>query len=719
MSAPSDETDDVERLSHVEPIDNLKQYHEHDIQATTAQQQSNWYAKLHSLGKNKVTTFAQSPDKKMLNLSLFFRIWLAVAIIIIISGVVVFQQLFNYVRPTTQQVIEDTLVDTAKLLAASLQTAVASKEIVQPSYQAKLDAAFLVPNIVGQNLPDRPYVNKDQLDALSTWYTHKTHSSFRVYVTDAAGIVIYDSLPMMDKLTTNIDNQIAAVKPNATNADAVTANTIKANITKANITNANPMPKPTALSTMDGDSNAEGQDYSQWRDVHLTLKGKYGARTTRKHPDVPSSSVMYVAQPIYDVQDKANTTGHQKIIGVVSVGKPTATILPYLNATRQRMLTTSLIISVISLMMAGLIAWWLKQSMMLVTRYTKSLAQNTQKPYFYLGRELNELTDTIETMKHRLENRAYVTDYVHTLTHELKSPLTAIRASGELLEAADLEEEDRLTLSHTITEQSIKLQSLIDRLLLLAKIEQPTFKLASQPIDPNQLLQKMLTDYARQPQYQAISIDYRPCLDDCLDDSLNGSLKADTPDPASSVQNTPSGYTLYADAFWLTQALQNVLDNALYFAHSLVVVALRQITLDNKAGIELTVFNDGEPIPAYAVSKVFDRYFSLSHQLTHSAAALNQNSQPNQNSRKGSRKGTGLGLTLVKQVIERHGGDVTIANVSTDVNTPYPIDDLSSSSHPAPMPSTHPTHTAHNTAHNIAHTAHKGVIVTIRLPLLP
>ncbi|WP_305069032.1 histidine kinase dimerization/phospho-acceptor domain-containing protein, partial [Flavobacterium sp. I-STPA6A] len=147
----------------------------------------------------------------------------------------------------------------------------------------------------------------------------------------------------------------------------------------------------------------------------------------------------------------------------------------------------------LALILAGLVAWWLQQSMRLVTRYTQSLAQDEKKPYFYLGRELNELTDTIEEMKHRLENRAYVTDYVHTLTHELKSPITAIRACGELLEDTQLEEDDRLMLSQTISEQSIKLQSLIDRLLLLAKIEQPTFKLNLELLNISALVTQLLT----------------------------------------------------------------------------------------------------------------------------------------------------------------------------------------------------------------------------------
>ncbi|WP_350583486.1 histidine kinase dimerization/phospho-acceptor domain-containing protein, partial [Pseudomonas sp. HY2-MNA-CIBAN-0224] len=69
---------------------------------------------------------------------------------------------------------------------------------------------------------------------------------------------------------------------------------------------------------------------------------------------------------------------------------------------------------------------------------------------------------------------------MHTLTHELKSPLTAIRASSELLEDDGLDEDDRQMLIQTVGEQSIKMQQLIDRLLLLAKIEQPTFKLNQQ-----------------------------------------------------------------------------------------------------------------------------------------------------------------------------------------------------------------------------------------------
>ena len=533
--------------------------------------QSNWYAKLHPIG-----TAQQVPKRKrLLNLSIFFRIWLAVALVLIVCGVVAFTQLFGYVKPTAQQVIEDTLLDTSKLLAASLQVPLSTGQLYDEAYQAQLDAAF-----VAMSTTD---------DSLGPIYQTKNHTSFRVYVTDSSGKVIYDSLPKPD--------------------------------------------------------NNEGQNYGRWNDVYLTLRGQYGARSTLKDYQRRDGSVMYVAQPI------KNASGD--IMGVVSVGKPVASILPYLDDTRNRMLITAIFMSIAALILAGLVAWWLKQSITLVTQYTSALAEDTKKPYFYLGHELNSLTDTIESMKHRLENRAYVTDYVHTLTHELKSPLTAIRASGELLEddgmdGNALDHDDRQMLIETIGEQSIKMQQLIDRLLLLAKVEQPTFKLNRQPTPLLPLLQSLIKDNTAKQQRQNL----KP-----IDIYIDNEQVTDSIDlPADILAST----SVFADEFWLIQVLQNVLDNAIHFADSIVEISLystaRKVTID--------IFNDGKLLPEYAIAKAFERYFSLSHQSQPSYQTAE--SKPATNAGSTLKKGTGLGLTLVKQVIEHHGGQVTINNTHAD-----------------------------------------------------
>ena len=554
---------------------------------STHASQSNWYAKLHPIGTAQQTT----KPKRLLNLSIFFRIWLALALVLIICGVVAFTQLFGYVKPTAQQVIEDTLLDTSKLLAASLQMPLSSGQLYDEKYQTKLNAAFIgAPTISKTTDPE---------------YKNKSPSSFRIYVTDDKGIVIYDSLPEPD--------------------------------------------------------NDEGQDYSRWNDVYLTLNGQYGARSTTLDHNQRDGTVMYVAQPIKD------ETGN--LIGIISVGKPVASVLPYLDDTRNRMLITALLMSIAALILAGLVAWWLKQSISLVTQYTSALAEDTKKPYFYLGHELNSLTDTIESMKHRLENRAYVTDYVHTLTHELKSPLTAIRASSELLEDDGLDKEDQQMLIQSIGEQSIKMQQLIDRLLLLAKVEQPTFKLNRQLTPLLPLLQTLAKDNSAKLQQQHLAP-----IDIYLDNKRVSETDLLSPD---ALANT----SVFADQFWLVQVLQNVLDNAIHFADSTVSIYLHSITQHISAQtVTIDIFNNGKLLPEYAVDKAFDRYFSLSHQSqaaektsehlsdfsaeSHSTSDTTQT--PPSMASNTLKKGTGLGLTLVKQVIEHHGGQVTINNVHDD-----------------------------------------------------
>lgn len=530
--------------------------------------QSSWYAKLHPIG----TVQQDNKPKKLLNLSIFFRVWSAVALILILSGTIVFTQLFEHVKPTVQQVIEDTLLDTSKMMAASLQAPLQSGQLFDASYQAQLDTAFASQLPINKNINNDYFIINNEPN-----YKQKDFSSFRVYVTDNKGIVIYDSLPA-----------------------------------------------PT---------NAEGQDYSRWNDVYLTLRGQYGARSTSDSSSLRDSSIMYVAQPITDNSGQP--------IGVVSIGKPIDSVLTYMDSTRQQMLITTLLISFFALILAGLVAWWLKQSISLVTGYTSALAEDTKKPYFYLGNELNSLTDSIESMKHRLENRAYVSDYVHTLTHELKSPLTAIRASSELLEDDSLDNEDRQMLNQAIGEQSIKIQQLIDRLLLLAKVEQPTFKLNRQPISLIPLLDSLVKN--SNPKLQQRQL---PAIDLTINHQSFDATTMDNSAKNDLIEKT----TVYADSFWLVQALQNVLDNAIHFAD-------RSVSFDIETSAEqvitLSIFNDGKPLPDYALTKVFDRYFSLSHHsqnnVTHSLP----------------KKGTGLGLTLVKQVIEHHSGTVAISNVAT------------------------------------------------------
>src|SRR5690606_27974490 len=84
--------------------------------------------------------------------------------------------------------------------------------------------------------------------------------------------------------------------------------------------------------------------------------------------------------------------------------------------------------------------------------------------------EFAELGQAMESMRVQLEGKQYVERYVQELTHEMKSPLAAIRASAELLEGP-LEPADRERFVGTVREQGERLTRMVERMLALAAVE--------------------------------------------------------------------------------------------------------------------------------------------------------------------------------------------------------------------------------------------------------
>lgn len=361
----------------------------------------------------------------------------------------------------------------------------------------------------------------------------------------------------------------------------------------------------------DSQGIATGQDYSRWNDVYLTLQGKYGVRSTRSYEGDPNSSTMFIAAPIY-YQTAQNQ--QQKLIGVVSIGKPNSSVQPYIQRAEDQLLRQAAWITLLSLFLASLVAYWLKHSIDRVRKYAQALAPVNQTPYFRSAKELNQVAQAVENMREKLEDRAYVEHYVNTLTHELKSPLTAIQASAELLKE-DLPLNDQQQFAQHIYAQSQRLKLLIDRMLLLTRLEKSKHQIELQNFNLSKLIQQVLDQQASQLQSKKIQ-----CL---LDIEAN--------------------CMIHADRFWLQQTIANILDNALDFSAESSKILI-QLHRQAHQSIQLQIFNEGEWIPEYALSQVFDTYFSLPRPIT-------------------QQRSSGIGLSIVKQVIEQHHGQIQIQNI--------------------------------------------------------
>lgn len=347
-----------------------------------------------------------------------------------------------------------------------------------------------------------------------------------------------------------------------------------------------------------------GADYSRWNDVFLTLRGEYGARTTRYEESDPYSSVMYVAAPI-KVRDE--------IIGVVTVAKPSVTVLPFVERARRNIEEKGVLLILGGLALGMLISWWLTFSIRRLTRYARAVRAGERVEVPKLReKELAQLADAMEAMRNELEGKDYVANYLHTLTHELKSPLAAIQGAAELLDE-EMPLDDRRRFIGNIRNESQRLQQVVEQLLGLAALEKRRGLERVEGVNVNALLRQLCADKEPMLQQKDLQLEF-----DLADEM-----------------------TVQGERFLLQQALSNLIDNAIDFSPHGGVIKLGSRLRDGVG--EITVADEGPGIPDYAKERLFERFYSLP--------------RPD-----GSPRSSGLGLSFVKEVAQLHGGEVAVGN---------------------------------------------------------
>ncbi|MGE8147007.1 two-component system sensor histidine kinase CreC [Pseudomonas frederiksbergensis] len=461
-------------------------------------------------------------------MSLGIRIFLVYVLFIGLTGYFVLNTVMEEIRPGVRQSTEETLVDTANLMAEILRDDFKAGTLNQNHWPQLLKA-------YGERQPKA-----------SIWGLPKNQVNHRIYVTDAKGIVVLDS-----------------------------------------------------------SGAAVGQDYSRWNDVYLTLRGEYGARSTRSDPNDATSSVMHVGAPIRD---------NGQIIGVVTVAKPNSSLQPYVDRTERRLLAYGAGLIGLGLLFGALLSWWLSAALRRLTTYAQAVSEGrrVEVPH-YRGGELEQLATAVEQMRTQLEGKAYVERYVHTLTHELKSPLAAIRGAAELLQGEmPLAQQQRFVSN--IDGESARMQQLIERLLNLAQVEQRQGLEERVEVPLDALVSELLDAQAARIEGKQLRVE----------------------------QTIAPDLVVIGEPFLLRQALGNLLENALDFTP--VRGQLRFSAERVGEQVEFRLFNQAEAIPEYALPRLSERFYSL----------------PRPDS---GRKSTGLGLNFVEEVVKLHGGEMSIGNV--------------------------------------------------------
>lgn len=355
-----------------------------------------------------------------------------------------------------------------------------------------------------------------------------------------------------------------------------------------------------------------GQDFSQWRDVRLALRGEYGARTTLDLPNEPNTAVMYVAAPVRWASN-AQGSGSGEIIGTLTVGKPVQSFGQFVVAARSRTLYAGALSALAVLVLALTVSVWLVRPFGLIKDYVRYVkAQPRLSPARLLRRAWDQLRAAFDEMRDALAGRNYVADYVQTLTHEVKSPLSAIRGAAELLQEP-MDEEQRQRFLGNIQRETQRIQEMVDRMMELTALENRRVLHTVEPVALLPLLQELA--HASQS------------VADARDVRIRVSAQSDA--------------TVEADPFLLRRAVSNLLDNALDFSPEGGQIELGLQVQGRWA--QISVCDQGPGIPSYAQDKVFEKFYSLARP----------------HSRK---KSTGLGLSFVKEIATLHKGRVELGN---------------------------------------------------------
>jgi signal transduction histidine kinase len=220
----------------------------------------------------------------------------------------------------------------------------------------------------------------------------------------------------------------------------------------------------------------------------------------------------------------------------------------------------------------------------------------------------------VRTVVHEMEVIKIKSDFVSSVSHEFKTPLTSIKALTERLMAGKVKDQARMNRYFSVISQDTdKLTRLVGNILDFAKIEEGKKEYDFEETDMSKWLDQTIENFRTENIQREIKI--------------HTQIPADIPH-------------LSIDKNALALAVNNLLDNAI--RSSMKKKEIEVIVKKDENNLIIKVKDYGIGIPPDELDKIFEKFYQGSNAIRLST------------------KGTGLGLTLVRHTIEAHGGEVLV-----------------------------------------------------------
>ena len=271
-------------------------------------------------------------------------------------------------------------------------------------------------------------------------------------------------------------------------------------------------------------------------------------------------------------------------------------------------------IFVIALLFGFLGSYRITRNINRIQKYTSNLFSGEDVLMPDLNNQFNKLARTIRNARADVELKDDVEQYIDTLAHELRTPITGIQLTAENL-LSPMTDEQRKHFVENILESNKHMDLLVNRLLDLSRIERREALKNIESLNIKEIVSKVL----RAPSREKMINDKDIKID--IQINSNASLKA--------------------EKILLEQAIGNIVNNALDFSPNSGTITIK--SSQTNAAISIIVLDDGPGIPPQVINKLFTRFFSVSRPDT-------------------GVRGNGLGLRFVRKIMKLHGGEVSLQN---------------------------------------------------------
>jgi len=208
-------------------------------------------------------------------------------------------------------------------------------------------------------------------------------------------------------------------------------------------------------------------------------------------------------------------------------------------------------------------------------------------------------------------------DFVANVSHELRTPVSIIKGFSETLieDYESLGEKQKKNFLNKILRNSQRLNSLVEDLLSLARLDAQDIALDKQTLNLSDLIKQIGEDFKSR-------------------------LKKDSPNLCIDIPTEP--LEISGDSEKLISVFENLIENATVHAENLTTIKIRA-NLDSTGELVVCkIEDDGQGIPEEKLDRLFERFYRLDK------------------GRSRERGGTGLGLSIVREIIEAHGGDIVV-----------------------------------------------------------